>query len=140
MSYALPFASQRPNGRTSWSCDQDTYADGAQWSECKAPDPASVHRQRHLTYPQLLPGELQLEQCLCVCALLFRLAMPVLSLAVYSCVCVCVCVCLLPCLTFAFGRQTLGGFWVHGMGYDGERSNALPLVRFTCPCAVRIAH
>ena len=63
---------QRRTGRTHWECSVLEYEDGAShaassnldgldalsgFSDCKSPDPRSVHRQRHLVYPQLNPGD-----------------------------------------------------------------------------------
>ena len=55
-SAAIPIMARRPNTRAHWSCDKEDYMDGASFSECKMPDPNRVHRQRHLVYPQLMPG------------------------------------------------------------------------------------
>uniref|UniRef100_A0A6U4LPS5 Uncharacterized protein n=2 Tax=Hemiselmis andersenii TaxID=464988 RepID=A0A6U4LPS5_HEMAN len=53
---AIPLAAQRPNGRTTWGCDVQDFGDGDRWSECAGPDKATLGRQKHLTYPQLMPG------------------------------------------------------------------------------------
>lgn len=54
---AIPSGGQRPNGRMGWGCESSDYADGASFTSCSPGDEASIHRQRHLTYPQLMPGE-----------------------------------------------------------------------------------
>lgn len=54
---AIPTKGQRPNGRMEWGCESSDFADGASYTSCRPPDAASVHRERHLTYPQLMPGE-----------------------------------------------------------------------------------
>ena len=64
------------------------------------PDAASVHRQKHLTYPNLLPG--------------------IVLLSSLHDALKCGPICII-CVS--------GGFGMNGMAYDDERSSALPLVR-----------
>eukprot|EP00802_Teleaulax_amphioxeia_P026864 Tamp_28042.p1 GENE.Tamp_28042~~Tamp_28042.p1 ORF type:complete len:125 (+),score=4.37 Tamp_28042:134-508(+) len=55
-SAAIPLMARRPNTRARWTCDKEDYEDGSSFSQCKMPDPNRIHRQRHLVYPQLMPG------------------------------------------------------------------------------------
>ena len=52
----IPLIARRPNTPAHWRCDTEDYEDGSSFSQCQMPDPSRIHRQRHLVYPQLMPG------------------------------------------------------------------------------------